>query len=96
MDVQAGNVKFTPLVRPANALPVKARPPVLKVREEPVVAEGMPALVIGLLGAAVAGYHGYARNESWGWAALWATGGFVCPVVTLPLAIHQGYANRKV
>jgi hypothetical protein len=56
--------------------------------------KGVRALLIGLVAAAAAGYHGYRRNGSWVWAALWAAAGFTCPVVTLPFAISQGFGKK--
>ena len=57
--------------------------------------KGVRSLLIGLAFAALAGYHGYRRNASLLWALTWAAGGFVCPIVTIPIAIHQGFAKKK-
>ena len=83
-------------VRPAS--PALAGPRNLQIQVVPQkydVQAGIRSLFVGLAFAAIAGYHGYQRNSSLLWAAVWATGGFICPVVTLPIAIHQGFANRK-
>jgi hypothetical protein len=53
------------------------------------------SLMVGLAFAAIAGFHGYRRNNnSVFWGLSWAAGGFVCPVVTLPFAISQGFGRR--
>jgi len=54
---------------------------------------GMAQLAVGAAGFLLAGYHGYRRNDSYLWGLLWGLGGFTCPVVTIPIAISQGYAN---
>jgi len=53
------------------------------------------AMGASVVGAVAAGFHGYMRNRSWGWAAAWALGGLTCPAVTLAFAISQGYGRRK-
>lgn len=75
--------------------PVPLRTTVVKNPEPYDVQKGIRVLLVALLGAAIAGYHGYRRNDSAFWGAMWAAGGFVCPVVTLPFAISQGYGKRK-
>jgi len=51
-------------------------------------------VIIALLAAAIAGYHGYKRNSSSKlWGALWAVGGAMCPAVTLPFVFSQGFAK---
>jgi hypothetical protein len=79
--------------------PVVAGPEPLKVTVLPQkdVQKATRSLLVGLAFAAVAGFHGYKRSGgSWLWALVWATGGFTCPLVTIPIAVHQGYGNRKV
>jgi len=74
-----------------------ARPAPLKTTIVPRydTAKGVRSLVIGLVAAVASGYHGYRRNDSWLWAALWAAAGFAFPVVTLPFAISQGFGSRS-
>jgi hypothetical protein len=63
--------------------------------DEPMdVQAAVRSLLVGLAFAAIAGYHGYRRNGSVFWALSWAAGGFVCPVVTVPMAISQGFAQK--
>ena len=54
----------------------------------------MLAIHGGLLAAV--SYHGYKRHRgSVPWGAVWATGGLLCPSVTMAFALTQGYATRK-
>jgi hypothetical protein len=48
-----------------------------------------------VLGAMVAGAHGYARNKKVGWALAWAAAGFVAPIFTNFVAIVQGLGKSK-
>ena len=42
-------------------------------------------------------YHGYKRNQRVGSAIWWGLGGAIAPVITIPVAIAQGYGQpRKV
>ena len=38
-------------------------------------------------------YHGYARNKSVGWGIGWGVAGAVAPIITVPIALAQGYAK---
>ncbi len=46
-------------------------------------------------GTGASAYHGYKRNESVGWGIWWAICGAVLPVVTVPIALAQGFGKRK-
>lgn len=46
-------------------------------------------------GSLVAAYHGYKRNQSVGWALVWATLGGIAPPLTTVIALAQGYGQRK-
>ncbi len=60
------------------------------------VQTAVRAFLVGVFFAALAGYHGYRRNnDSVLWGLSWAAGGFVCPVVTVPFAVSQGFAKKK-
>lgn len=48
-----------------------------------------------LAAAAGAGFHGYRRNNSLGWAVVWFTLGSLFPIVTTVVAAAQGYGQRK-
>ena len=51
-------------------------------------------VVVTVVAALVAGFHGYKRNSgSKGWALLWALGGASCPAVTLAFVFSQGFAK---
>lgn len=45
-------------------------------------------------GAAAGAYHGYRRNDSVGWALVWALAGSAFPVITVPIAIAQGFGEE--
>lgn len=46
-------------------------------------------------GAAAGAYHGYRRNDSVGWALVWAFCGSVAPIITVPIALAQGFGEEK-
>lgn len=46
-------------------------------------------------GIAMGAYHGYKRNDSVGWAIGWALLGGAFPFITIPVAIAQGFGERK-
>lgn len=48
-----------------------------------------------LLGTALGAYHGYRRNNSVGWGVWWAVMGGLFPIVTVPVAIAQGFGKRS-
>lgn len=47
------------------------------------------------IGAGVGVYHGYKRNEKIGWALLWGFFGALTPIITIPVALAQGFGKRK-
>lgn len=51
--------------------------------------------VASVAGAAAGAYHGYKRNQSIGWAFVWALAGSVAPVITVPVAFAQGFGKPK-
>ncbi len=50
--------------------------------------------VTATAGAAASVYHGYKRNNSIGWALWWGLMGSMFPVVTVPVAIAQGFGKK--
>lgn len=48
---------------------------------------------LSVAGAALGAYHGYKRDASVGWALWWAFAGAVVPVVTIPVALAQGFGQ---
>lgn len=47
-------------------------------------------------GAALAAYHGYARNQgSLLWGSVWAFFGYSMPIIVVGIALVQGYAKPK-
>jgi len=49
--------------------------------------------IVSAAGAGLGAYHGYSRNRNVGWALWWALMGGVFPVVTVPIAIAQGFGR---
>lgn len=50
--------------------------------------------LVAMLGGAAGAYHGYMRNRSVGWAIWWFLMGSWFPLITVPVALAQGYAQR--
>jgi hypothetical protein len=50
--------------------------------------------IAGLAGTGIGAYHGYKRNESVGWAIVWAFLGGIAPVVVIPVAFAQGIGKK--
>jgi len=51
--------------------------------------------VVGTASMAASAYHGYKRNQSVGWALVWALLGGLAPVITPTIAVAQGFGKRK-
>jgi hypothetical protein len=51
--------------------------------------------VASLAGLAACTYHGYKRNQSWGWALGWGLLGSAFPFIGVPVALAQGFGKRK-
>jgi hypothetical protein len=52
--------------------------------------------VIAGAGAALAVYHGYKRNHgSLGWGIAWGALGALFPLITVPVALAQGFGEEK-
>lgn len=52
--------------------------------------------VVSAAGAGLSSYHGYKRNAAENpiaWALWWGLWGSVLPIITLPIAIAQGFAE---
>lgn len=52
------------------------------------------AAAIAALGTGLGAYHGYARNQSIGWALAWAAFGGALPILAIPIALAQGFGER--
>jgi len=50
--------------------------------------------VLSVAGGALSAYHGYKRNDSVGWAIGWGLLGAWFPIITVPVALAQGYGKR--
>lgn len=48
-----------------------------------------------LAGTVMGAYHGYKRNDSVGWAIVWALLGGIAPIITIPVSIAQGFGEPK-
>lgn len=44
---------------------------------------------------AASAYHGYKRTRSLGWTLVWAAAGLFIPIVTIPVALAQGFGKRR-
>lgn len=52
--------------------------------------------LLSIAGGAAGAYHGYKRNrESIGWAIGWGLLGSMFPVITVPIAVAQGFGKAK-
>lgn len=49
--------------------------------------------LIGIAGTALGAYHGYKRNGSVAWAVVWGLAGGAVPIVTIPVAVAQGFGE---
>jgi len=65
--------------------------PVSPVRRTLAVAYALASVA----GAGLGAYHGYKRNDSWGWALGWSLLGSLLPIVVIPVAFAQGLGQRK-
>lgn len=54
------------------------------------------AIALGWAGAIGGAYHGYKRNQSYGWAIGWSIFGSFLPFLAIPIALAQGFGKRKV
>jgi hypothetical protein len=51
--------------------------------------------LLAIAGVTVGAYHGYKRNNSIGWAIVWALSGSLFPYVVIPIAVAQGIGKPK-
>ena len=51
--------------------------------------------LLAAAGTAASAYHGWKRNESIGWAIVWGAAGALAPIITVPVAIAQGFSKKK-
>jgi len=58
--------------------------------------EGPQARILRTYAAIASGYHGYKRNgDGGGSAVIGGLAGLLLPVVTIPVAVFQGFATPK-
>ena len=48
---------------------------------------------LAVVGTAAGAYHGYKRTGSTGWAIGWALAGGLFPIITIPVALAQGFGK---
>lgn len=78
--------------RMLTRVPRARRAPLAEV--DPAIATGLR--VASLAGASLGAYHGYKRNHgSIGWALAWAFFGSVFPLITVPIALAQGFGEEE-
>lgn len=60
-------------------------------------SDGWSALgsTLALAGTGLGAYHGYMRTGSVGWTIAWALLGGLFPIITIPVAIAQGFARPE-
>ncbi len=95
--------KFQTSLAPiAGATPMLREPPVLRTRVVPNLGEGQQELGVlklyrwaGFAAAPLMTYHGFKRTGSVGWAVAWSAFGAFMPFLAVPIAVAQGFANRK-
>ena len=51
--------------------------------------------IVSVVAMGASAYHGYKRNESIGWAIGWGLLGAMFPIITVPVAIAQGFGQKK-
>lgn len=51
--------------------------------------------IFAAAGTVVGVYHGYKRNDSVGWAIGWGLLGGLVPEFVIPIALAQGFGERK-
>jgi hypothetical protein len=51
--------------------------------------------ILTLVSAAASGFHGYRRNQSIWWSAVWFTSGLLFPIFTPVVGLAQGFGKRK-
>lgn len=51
--------------------------------------------IAATLSVGACAYHGYRRNQSVGWAIGWAAAGAFFPVISVGVALAQGFGERK-
>lgn len=80
---------------PTSASPASASAP----SASPSNLQTAGSMIASLAWTAAAGastYHGYKRNDgAFGGTALWFLGGIFVPIITVPLALAQGFGKRK-
>lgn len=60
----------------------------------PRTMAGIVWSLLSTAGVAASAYHGYKRHDSIGWAVLWAIAGGLIPIVTVPVALAQGFGKK--
>lgn len=50
---------------------------------------------LALAAGAACAYHGYRRNRSVLWAAIWAAVGASVPIIAVPVALAQGFGKER-
>jgi hypothetical protein len=59
--------------------------------------DSLPTLgyALSATGTVVGAYHGFKRNDSVGWAIVWALLGGAFPLIVVPVALAQGIGEKK-
>lgn len=51
--------------------------------------------LLATVAAGASAYHGYKRNDSIGWGVAWGLLGGIAPIITVPIALAQGFGRRS-
>jgi hypothetical protein len=78
----------------ASSLPSTSQPPSLQRLTSPVSGYYPLFWVLSAASTGLSAYHGYRRNDSVGWAIWWGLMGTLFPVVSVAIAVAQGFGKR--
>jgi hypothetical protein len=74
--------------------PARVQRPQVQVGLGATDVYGNPIVVsLSAVSAALSAYHGYKRDNSVGWAALWGVAGWLVPIITPAIAFAQGFGQ---
>ncbi len=66
-----------------------------RVGVDPIADEALTlGVTLSIAGTVLGAYHGYRRNDSVGWAIGWALLGGAFPLITVPVALAQGFGEK--
>ncbi len=90
---QGNASNLPPLGPPAAIVPAQPGAVVPAAAQYSLGAKLYAAAGVAAFGACI--YHGYKRNDSLAWALVWGLAGGFFPVVAVPIAVAQGFGERR-